>query len=101
MLSAPPGVLLGASASESYSAAATSLRPSDMVLFYTDGLVERRHEPIDDAIGRLLQEASDPPADLSEYADHLVERAPSDTEDDACLLVLSVRSRSARSTAPD
>jgi serine phosphatase RsbU (regulator of sigma subunit) len=90
MLEAPHGILLGVDDSESYPAAITSLRPDDTVLFYTDRLVERRHEPIDDAIGCLLRAASDPEADVSQYADQLVERASSDTEDDACLLVVRV-----------
>ena len=73
-----------------YPETATPLRPDDTVLLYTDGLVERRHEPIDHAIGCLLQAASDPGADVARYADKLVECAPSDTEDDTCLLVVRV-----------
>ena len=91
ILPAPHGILLGADARESYPEAATSLRPDDTVLLYTDGLVERRHEPIDHAIGCLLQAASYPEQDVSRYADKVVERAPSDTGDDTCLLVVRVR----------
>lgn len=90
ILPAPHGILLGADACESYPQIETPLRPDDTVLLYTDGLVERRHEPIDHAIGCLLQTASDPGADVGQYADELVERAPSNTEDDTCLLVVRV-----------
>lgn len=93
ILPAPHGILLGADARESYPQTETPLRPDDTVLLYTDGLVERRHEPIDQAIGCLLQAASDPGADVTRYADKLVECAPSDTEDDTCLLVVRVNGR--------
>lgn len=92
IIPAPQGILLGADSSETYTETATSLEPDDTVLFYTDGLVERRHDPIDHAIGALLQSASDPAADVSQYAGHLVDHAPSDTGDDTCLLVVRVRS---------
>ncbi|MEV7327760.1 SpoIIE family protein phosphatase [Micromonospora sp. NPDC093244] len=41
-LDLPPGLLLGADAGAAYGVRAARLRPGDLVLFYTDGLVERR-----------------------------------------------------------
>ncbi|MFI5492235.1 PP2C family protein-serine/threonine phosphatase [Actinoplanes sp. NPDC051859] len=38
----PPGLLLGAEADTAYPVAGALLNPDDLVLFYTDGLVERR-----------------------------------------------------------
>jgi phosphoserine phosphatase RsbU/P len=65
------------------------LAPGSLLLLYTDGLVERRRESLDDGIARLLAriEAStaEPPAAL---ADTLMRglRDPA-SSDDACLLV--------------
>jgi serine phosphatase RsbU (regulator of sigma subunit) len=41
-LDGPPGMLLGAQADTAHPTHALSLLPDDLVLFYTDGLVERR-----------------------------------------------------------
>ncbi|GAA3301190.1 SpoIIE family protein phosphatase [Dactylosporangium vinaceum] len=41
-LQPPPGLLLGAAADAQYPAAVAELSPGDLVLLYTDGLVERR-----------------------------------------------------------
>ena len=69
----------------------TSLRLGDTLLLYTDGLIERRDEPIDDAISGLRRVASRPVGDIGGYADHLLERATSNTNDDACLVAVRVR----------
>jgi serine phosphatase RsbU (regulator of sigma subunit) len=91
LLDAPSDLLLGADPSEAYAESAAALMPGDTVLFYTDGLVERRREPIDLCIASLLRAASGCYADIGQYADHLVDHAPSDTEDDACLLAVRVQ----------
>lgn len=67
------------------------LRPGSLVVAYTDGLIERRDEPLDDGIGRLrgvVSEVRRRP--LTHVADHLTERLLADrrVEDDvvvACL----------------
>ncbi|WP_309244246.1 SpoIIE family protein phosphatase [Micromonospora parastrephiae] len=41
-LGLPPGLLLGAGADSAYRVCTPRLRPGDLVLFHTDGLVERR-----------------------------------------------------------
>jgi serine phosphatase RsbU (regulator of sigma subunit)/PAS domain-containing protein len=41
-LDRPPGLLLGAEPDEEFPVASARLEPGDLVLFYTDGLVERR-----------------------------------------------------------
>ncbi|WP_410813651.1 PP2C family protein-serine/threonine phosphatase [Micromonospora sp. 067-2] len=48
----PPGLLLGASADSAYPVLTPRLRPDDLVLFYTDGLVERR-TPDDDLLEQV------------------------------------------------
>jgi hypothetical protein len=90
-LSLPEGILLGAQPGASYEEVTTSLRPGDALLLFTDGLIERRHEPIDDSMDSLLRIASRPVTNIADFADHLLANAPSDTGDDACLVAVRVR----------
>jgi head-tail adaptor len=85
------GLLLGANPDASYQEVSTSLRRGDALLLFTDGLIERRDKSIDDAVGDLLAAASRPVGGISEYADHVLGRADSDTGDDTCLVALLVR----------
>jgi serine phosphatase RsbU (regulator of sigma subunit) len=87
----PQGLLLGADPGARYRGMRTQLRAGDTLLLFTDGLIERRQQPIDDALESLLAAASRPVADLAQYADHLLAHAAADTGDDACLLVVHVR----------
>ncbi|HWF81898.1 MAG TPA: SpoIIE family protein phosphatase [Streptosporangiaceae bacterium] len=90
-LSQPHGVLLGADADGCYEEASTTLRPGDTLLLFTDGLIERRDQAIDESIRTLLKVASRPVADVDSYADLLVAELASDTDDDACLVAVAVR----------
>jgi len=87
----PEGLLLGADPDASYAEEVTSLRLGDTLLLFTDGLIERRDEPIDDAITSLVRAASRPVGEISAYADHLLDQASSNTGDDACLVAVRVR----------
>jgi PAS domain-containing protein len=82
----PEGVLLGADPDASYAEEVTPLRLGDTLLLFTDGLIERRDQPIDDAIAALLRAASRPVGDIGGYADHVLHGAASNTGDDACLV---------------
>ncbi|MBO0823500.1 MAG: SpoIIE family protein phosphatase, partial [Actinobacteria bacterium] len=90
-LAQPSGILLGAAADVSYDEAATTLQAGDTILLYTDGLIERREQPIDVCLDALIATASRPVTDVNAYADLLAAEATSDTGDDACLLAVSVR----------
>ena len=68
----------------------TSLEPGDVLLLFTDGLIERRDQPIDDAVASLLEIASRPLRDISSYADEVVAATSANTDDDACLVVVHV-----------
>jgi hypothetical protein len=64
------------------------------LLLYTDGLIERRHEPIDAAIGRLVDTvaalAGTPPDRLVDtLAGELLD--DDDGNDDVCVLLLTRR----------
>ncbi|MBO0817014.1 MAG: SpoIIE family protein phosphatase, partial [Actinobacteria bacterium] len=87
----PEGLLLGADPDAGYIEEAVALRLGDTLLMFTDGLIERRDQPIDDALAALLRVASDPVGDIGGYADHLLAEAASNTGDDACLVAVRVR----------
>ena len=87
----PEGLLLGADPDARYSEEVTTLRLGDTLLMFTDGLIERRDEPIDEALATLLQVASRPVGDIGDYADFLLAEAASDTGDDACLVAVRIR----------
>lgn len=87
------GVLLGATPAAAYTDAAVSLQPGDLVVFFTDGLIEGRGETTsEDALqhlkGTLSAMRSTPAAEtlarLSEVASH-----PS-AFDDTCVLAIRV-----------
>ncbi len=65
------------------------LDPGCTLVLYTDGLVERRREPLDDGLDRLLAAAADL-QDLApeQFCDALLQRLGADAEDDVALLVL-------------
>jgi PAS domain S-box-containing protein len=73
--------------------ASCRLGPGGSVLLYTDGLVERRDQSIDAGLDRLLDEVGarrdEPPAALT--ADLLRALSPTDHDDDACLMALSLK----------
>jgi PAS domain-containing protein len=87
----PEGLLLGADPDARYTEEVTTLRLGDTLLMFTDGLIERRDEPIDEALATLLQVASRSVGDIGDYADLLLAEAASDTGDDACLVAVRIR----------
>ncbi|HEY3906459.1 MAG TPA: SpoIIE family protein phosphatase [Streptosporangiaceae bacterium] len=91
LLPQPRGVLLGADPGASYAEETIPLRAGDTLLLYTDGLIERRDQSIDDSIQSMLEVASRPVTDIDDYADHLVAHTTSDTDDDACLVAVTLR----------
>jgi len=87
----PRGPMLGANADASYGAATVSLQLGDALLFFTDGLIERRGQSIDDSLAQLRRVASGPAGDVGELASRLLASSPSDTGDDTCLVAVSIR----------
>jgi serine phosphatase RsbU (regulator of sigma subunit)/PAS domain-containing protein len=93
-LTPPGGIILGADPGASYEEAATPLQAGDAVLLFTDGLIERRGVPIDEALDALAAIASRPGGSVAQaerYADEILARASSDTSDDACLVAVHIR----------
>jgi serine phosphatase RsbU (regulator of sigma subunit) len=91
MLALPEGLLLGADLDARYEEETISLQLGDTLLLFTDGLIERRDAPIDDALGSLLRVAGRPVGDIGRYADEVLAQAASNTGDDACLVAVRVR----------
>lgn len=84
------GPLLGATEEAVYRATTVALRPGDLVLLYTDGLVERRGGDLADparALRRAAREGGGAPADPERM---LAAFDIGNPEDDTCVLALQV-----------
>ena len=84
----PVGPMLGLDPGSEFGQDTVVLEPGDVVLLYTDGLIERRKHTPDEDTSRLLADAARVDDDLDVYVDRLMARAASDTDDDACLLAV-------------
>ncbi|MEU5790454.1 SpoIIE family protein phosphatase [Micromonospora purpureochromogenes] len=91
-LDRPAGMLLGADADSTYPVVTPRLRGDDLLLFYTDGLVERRAGDPVDLLGPVMRTLSDISRDpdgqsLPRLRDVLHQPSP---EDDTCTLAVRV-----------
>ncbi|GAA2876300.1 PP2C family protein-serine/threonine phosphatase [Nonomuraea rubra] len=88
----PRGVLLGAASGSPYELATTRLQPGDLLLMFTDGLVERRTRDIDVGLDLAMAAARKLEGhDLDAGLDRLLaDIGGPNPEDDACLLVVGV-----------
>src|SRR6516225_304955 len=88
-LPAPTGILLGAG-QEGYQATSVALAAGDLLLLYSDGLVERRDRPLEAGLATLTQAAGgigDPEQVITAV---LAALGSTDPEDDTCLVALQV-----------
>ncbi|MEU9476528.1 SpoIIE family protein phosphatase [Streptomyces sp. NPDC048191] len=83
------GLMLGMDAGLPRPSACDPLPPDSTLLLFTDGLIERRGEPLDDAMTRLRRhtpgQAQDP---LDVFCDELIIKFGADSTDDIALLAL-------------
>jgi serine phosphatase RsbU (regulator of sigma subunit)/PAS domain-containing protein len=86
----PGGLLLGMDPDAEYEPVRTPLRAGDVLLLFTDGLIERREQSISDALEGFTRAAAAavPGATVATAADRLLALAASDTGDDACLVAV-------------
>jgi serine phosphatase RsbU (regulator of sigma subunit) len=88
----PDGRLLGISQDASYQEETLQLQLGDTIVLFTDGLIERRDQPVDQALAHLAQLASRHAGeDVGQFAGNLLAATPSDTGDDTCLLAVRIR----------
>ncbi len=92
----PGGVLLGMDADARYEKATQQMRAGDTLLLFTDGLIERRGESITDVLGEFVATlgqvcgSGGQEMTAAAQADRILAHAVSDTEDDACLVVVRI-----------
>lgn len=84
------GILLGALSETSYEEAEVQMKAGDVLLMYTDGLVERRDESVQDSLTQLLEHARVHRSTLEQRLDALLTHSKSDTDDDTCLIGIQV-----------
>ncbi|MFH8221919.1 SpoIIE family protein phosphatase [Streptomyces sp. NPDC018057] len=87
LLELPTGVPLGVGG-VTFSTTTVGLEPGDLLVLYTDGLVETRRHPLDERLDLLLSLLDDTPRPLEELCDLLLrELRQPDNHDDVALLV--------------
>ena len=89
-LETPAGILLGAGRN-GYKASTTALAPGDLLLLYSDGLIERRDRSLEKGLDTLVAAAAgtrDPEEMITAVLGAL---GSTDPEDDTCVVALQVR----------
>ncbi|MDF3301371.1 SpoIIE family protein phosphatase [Streptomyces tropicalis] len=87
LLDLPTGAPLGVGGVE-FSTTTVDLEPGDQLILYTDGLVETRHQPLDERLAELLALLDDPARALEEVCDLLLRTLHQpDNHDDVALLI--------------
>ncbi|CAM4505221.1 SpoIIE family protein phosphatase [Nocardia ninae] len=84
------GIILGALAETTYEEGELQLEPDDVLLLYTDGLIERRGRHLDDCVERLLAASARFSGSLDDRLDDLLHNSDSDTDDDTCVVGIQV-----------
>jgi serine phosphatase RsbU (regulator of sigma subunit) len=88
-LGQPAGILLGAGRS-AYEPMTVTLEPGDILLLYSDGLVERRDRPLDEGLDTLARAAAGIADPEQLIAAVLGALGSTDPEDDTCVVALRV-----------
>jgi phosphoserine phosphatase RsbU/P len=87
----PSGLLIGASPGPGRQAATLDITPGSLFCFYTDGLIERRGEPIDDGLARLCQVVTPDPPEVACAAVMAALVGNQAARDDIALLMIRFR----------
>lgn len=79
---------------QDHQAHEVTLAPATTIVLYTDGLIERRGENLDEGLARLVEAASDLPDDPGAACEVLLQRCvPKSHDDDVCLVALHAEAR--------
>jgi serine phosphatase RsbU (regulator of sigma subunit) len=84
------GVMLGANADTEYEEAVVQLDVGDVLVLYTDGLVERKGHELDDSLHQLLETTQRSHHTLEQRLDHMLTHSNADTDDDTCIVGVQV-----------
>ncbi|WP_406002513.1 SpoIIE family protein phosphatase [Streptomyces sp. NBC_00829] len=91
LIDTPRNILLGAVPTAAYHETTTQLMPGDTLLLYTDGLIERRHDALDEGLETLRRAAEElSGCEAEEQADRLLSAATGDTDDDTSLIAIHI-----------
>ena len=88
-LERPDGILLGAGTA-GYGTATLALARGDVLLLYSDGLIERRYWSLDDGLAALTAAARSSTGPEGSIAAAVRALGSTDAEDDTCLVALQV-----------
>ncbi|KDN17411.1 SpoIIE family protein phosphatase [Amycolatopsis rifamycinica] len=84
------GSLLGAVRDVTYEEDELQLAEGDILLIYTDGLIERRDRPVQDSVSRLVTLVDGHDGGLEHQLDALLTYSTADTDDDTCVVGIEV-----------
>jgi phosphoserine phosphatase RsbU/P len=84
----PPGPMIGLAPGERRQAGTVPIPPDTLLCFYTDGLIERRDQPIDDGLARLCQAVTTQPAEAAMAAVMAAMVGNQPARDDIAVLML-------------
>ncbi|MBV8951340.1 MAG: SpoIIE family protein phosphatase, partial [Actinobacteria bacterium] len=93
LLTIVPGTPIGAVAEATYDETEAKLAVGDTLLLYTDGLIERRTESLDDGFARLRAAVAAAPDELAALVDTVVSTVLDEAthEDDVALIAMRPR----------
>ena len=89
LMAQTPGPPLASLVSRSYPVSSTRLGDGDLLVLYTDGLVERRGEVIDEGLDRLRDQVSKRPESVCEAIAKYLAEGIEDPPDDTAILCAS------------
>ncbi|MCF2527280.1 SpoIIE family protein phosphatase [Yinghuangia sp. KLBMP8922] len=94
VLTPPSGMVLGAVEEARYASTAVRVAPGDVVLLYTDGLIEHRGDDLGRGLSRLVRTVRDGPADdVRACVAHVMKTLGTpNPQDDTCLIGFQVPS---------
>ncbi|MFI6485424.1 PP2C family protein-serine/threonine phosphatase [Nonomuraea sp. NPDC050663] len=93
LLEAEGGAMLGAFETMEYRLTTTPLKQHDLLLLYTDGIIERRGHDLEEGLRALLEAAADVDVrdDPEQSLDIILRRLGAErSDDDVCLLALTI-----------